>query len=124
MLPRVLAVIDTSGSISNDLLERIAGGLRRLARSHKVIVCECDAAIRNVYPFLGKLETVRGRGCTDLQPLLEAVFLCRHKPDVIAYYTDRGGPVPEKPPRVPLVWCLTATGVTPAPWGRLVCMRS
>jgi predicted metal-dependent peptidase len=121
--PKVLAVIDTSGSITDELLEEIAGELRRLARSHTVIVVECDTIIHKTYPFRGKLESILGRGGTDLRPPFESEFLRKHKPDVVISFTDGFGPAPERPPAVPTIWCLTAGGRQPASWGRAIRMR-
>jgi predicted metal-dependent peptidase len=122
--PRVLAVIDTSASISDDVLEEIAGELRRLARSHTVTVVECDAQIHKVYVFRGKLEPILGRGGTDLRPPLAPEFLRKHRADLAIYFTDGFGPAPDRPPQVPVVWCLTENGQQPAPWGRIIRMRT
>jgi predicted metal-dependent peptidase len=121
--PKVLAVIDSSGSITDATLEEIAGELRRLARSHAVIVCECDTQIHKTYLFRGKLEPILGRGGTDLRPPLESSFLGKHRPDLAIYFTDGYGPAPEQAPRVPVIWCLTEHGRQPAAWGRVVPMH-
>ena len=64
-----MAVIDTSASITPDLLEMINGELIRLAHEHRVTVVECDAEIQRVYPFKA-IRNVQGRGGTDLRPPL------------------------------------------------------
>ena len=120
-LPRVMAVIDTSGSVTPDLLEQISGELARLAGSFAVTVVECDAAVHAVYPYR-PLTTVHGRGGTDLRPPLEPSFLRGHRPDLVVYFTDGWGPAPACPPRVPVVWCLTPSGTEPADWGRVIRM--
>jgi predicted metal-dependent peptidase len=117
--PRVMAVVDTSGSMSGDLLEQVNAELVRLARRASVLVVECDAAIRSVYPYR-KLTTLCGRGGTDFRPPLSPDFLQKHKPDVILVFSDGYGPAPTNQPRVPLVWCLFAGGQRPAPWGRVI----
>jgi predicted metal-dependent peptidase len=119
--PRVLAVLDTSGSITADLLERIDGELRRLARTHQVTVVECDVRIHKVYPYR-PLASVTGRGGTDLRPPLERAFLRQHRPDLVVYFTDGFGPAPDRPPPVPVIWCLTPGGESPAAYGRVVPM--
>jgi predicted metal-dependent peptidase len=119
--PEVMAVIDSSGSVTNRLLERIDGELRRLARSHSVTVVECDVEIHQVYKYR-PLKRVTGRGGTDLRPPLEADFLRRHRADLVVYFTDGFGPAPEKAPRVHVVWCLVPGGETPASWGRVIRM--
>jgi predicted metal-dependent peptidase len=117
--PKVLAVIDTSGSITPELLTQINGELTQLAKRHTVTVCECDCAIHRVYPYK-PLTSVCGRGGTDLRPPLERDFLRTHKPDVIVYFTDGYGQAPDRSPGVPVIWCLLPGGRVPAPWGRVV----
>jgi predicted metal-dependent peptidase len=115
--PKVMAVIDTSGSISAGLLTEIDAELRRLAQSHSVLVVECDSQVQRVYPFR-PLDVVSGRGGTDLRPPLERDFLRQHRPDLVLYFTDGYGPAPERPPGVPVIWCVLPHGREPAPWGR------
>jgi predicted metal-dependent peptidase len=121
--PRLLVAIDTSSSISDEMLEEIAGELRRLARGHIVTVAECDVKVHKVYPFRTKLEAVTGRGGTDLRPPLEPTFLRKYQADVVIYFTDGFGPVPERSPPVPVVWCVTVGGKKPTPWGTVVALR-
>lgn len=119
---RVLAVIDTSGSIANPMLGQISRELERMSRLYEIVVVECDAAIRATYPYTGPIVRVRGRGGTDLRPPLRPGFLREVRPDVVVYFTDGFGPAPEKAPHVPLIWCLTPSGTRPAGWGREVRM--
>jgi predicted metal-dependent peptidase len=120
--PRIMAVIDTSGSITDELLELIDGELRRLASGHEVTVVECDVVIHKVASYR-RLKSVTGRGGTDLRPPLEQEFLRKHRPDVVIYFTDGLGPVHDRPPGVPVIWCLVPRGVPPASWGRVVRME-
>jgi predicted metal-dependent peptidase len=122
--PRVLAVIDTSGSIDGTTLAAMSVELDALSTGADVTVAECDFRIRAVYPFAGPLRAVRGGGGTDLRPALEPCFLHRHRADAVVYLTDGLGPAPEKAPRVPVFWCLTPDGCRPANWGRTLRMRS
>jgi predicted metal-dependent peptidase len=121
--PRVLAVLDTSASMTAATLARIGGELARLSRAAEVVAVECDARIQATYPYRGNLLKVHGRGGTDLRPPLEAPFLARLRPDVIVYFTDGKGPAPAKAPCVPVIWCLTPKGTAPAAWGRCVPMN-
>jgi len=114
----IVVVIDTSASMSTALLERIAGELDRLAVGHEVVVVECDAVVQAVYPYRGRLSSVRGRGGTDLRPPFDPALLGRLHPDLLLYFTDGDGPAPALPPTVPVLWCLTPGGQRPAPWGR------
>lgn len=118
--PRVMAVIDTSRSVSRETLRTISGELGRLARSYEVLVVECDAAVRAVYPWRGPIQSVRGRGGTDFRPALAAEFLRTHRADLVIYFTDGHGQPPARRPVVPVVWCLTTQGQQPVDWGRVV----
>lgn len=119
----IIAVIDTSGSVTPDLLELINAELARLAKDYAVTVVECDADIQDVYCYRPVSE-VHGRGGTDFRPPLEPAFLRQHKPDLVIFFTDGFGPGPESPPRIPVVWCLTPGGEAPCTWGRVIQMES
>lgn len=119
--PAIMAVIDTSGSISASDLSRISSELGRMARSFSVIVVECDFLIQRTYRYR-PIDSVQGRGGTDLQPPFDHAFLRVHRPELIIYFTDGYGPAPQSPPRIPVIWCLTPGGQVPAPWGRVLWM--
>jgi predicted metal-dependent peptidase len=117
-----MAVIDTSGSMSAELLSAVGGELGRLARFYQVLVVECDFAVRRAYRYR-PLQAAVGRGGTDLRPPLERTFLREHRPDLVLYFTDGIGPAPERPPAIPVVWCILPGGVRPARWGRQIQLR-
>jgi predicted metal-dependent peptidase len=117
--PRVMAVIDTSASITPALLTLIDGELRLLAKHHAVTIVECDAAIQRVYPYR-PLDVVWGRGGTDLRPPLQRAFLRQHRADLVVYFTDGHGPADEHRPVVPVIWCLVPGGKRPAAWGKKI----
>ncbi len=114
--PKVMAVIDTSGSMTNSMLADISAELGLMANHCEVVVVECDTEIHQVYLYR-PIESVKGRGGTDFRPPLEPDFLKAQQPDVVIYFTDGDGPAPEKPPAVPVVWAITEGGKKPVPWG-------
>lgn len=116
--PSVMVIIDTSASMGTEVLEAVAGELVRLAAAHRLVVVECDTAVRAVYPFRGNIKKVYGRGGTDLRPPFDQTLLTKVRPDVIICFTDGCGPAPDRPPRVPVIWCLSPGGHKPAAWGR------
>ncbi len=118
--PNVLAIIDTSSSVtrSRELLEKIDADLATLARVYTVTVVECDEAVRRVYPYAGRLAKVVGTGGTDFRPPLDQTFLRRHQTDLVVFFTDGAGPAPDRPPPVPVVWCLPRRAQPPARWAR------
>jgi predicted metal-dependent peptidase len=121
--PRVMCVIDTSGSMSDSFLEMIDGELRVLSKSEKeVLIVECDERIHGVYPYKGLLE-LHGRGGTDFRPPLEKEFLQKWKPDLVIFFTDGFGPAPETKPSVPVLWVLTPNGEQPCSWGDVIQMK-
>lgn len=120
--PRVMVVIDTSGSMTREQLEQIAAELRAMGSSRDVVVVECDDEIQRTYPFAGTLEEVHGGGGTDLRPPLEPAVLATIRPDVVVYFTDGQGPAQANAPRMPVLWCLTPGAEPPAAWGRTVWM--
>lgn len=117
--PRVMAAIDTSGSMTARLLADISAELAVMSKTHEVIVVECDRKIQAVYPYRPIAE-VHGRGGTDFRPVFEASFLRQHRPDLVVYFTDGHGPAPADPPAVPVLWCLPEHGKHPCSWGRIV----
>lgn len=114
--PKVMAVVDTSGSMTSSMLADVSAELGIMAKYCEVVVVECDTEIHRVYPYR-PIESVKGRGGTDFRPPLEPDFLKAQQPDVVIYFTDGDGPAPDKPPTVPVVWCITEGGENPVPWG-------
>jgi hypothetical protein len=115
---RLLVAIDTSGSMTTDELNEIAGELRQLGRLARFTVVECDTIVHRVYPFEGKFADAAGRGGTDLRPVFESEFLAEHKPDGVVYFTDGEGPYHKEPPGVPVLWVLTKDWPFRCPWGQ------
>lgn len=114
--PKVMAVIDTSASMSGPMLAAISAELGLMAKHYEVVVVECDTRICRVYPYR-PIESATGRGGTDFRPPLKPDFLKAQQPDVIVYFTDGDGPAPTEPPTVPVVWAITENGKKPVPWG-------
>ena len=115
-VPRVVLVIDVSGSIDGALLARfgreLAALLRRLEAALVLVVG--DDRVRDVrrfepggLAFDGRLDAnalrFEGGGGTDFTPLLaEAV---RHRPDLVVVLTDLDGPARERP-ACPVLWAV------------------
>lgn len=116
----VMAVVDTSGSMTARMLADISAELALMDRTADILVVECDTRVQRVYPFDGHLSRVHGRGGTDLRPPFERAFLASHRPDVMVLFTDGFGPAPSRRPPIPVIWCLSPGGVAPAGWGRVL----
>ncbi|MDQ3035464.1 MAG: VWA-like domain-containing protein [Myxococcota bacterium] len=115
--PTILVAIDTSLSMTERELTEIARQLRPMSELAQLVIVECDAAIARVYPFRGTIESVKGRGGTDLRPVFEPRFLQLRGADGVVYFTDGEGPVPERAPTLPVLWMLTKPGDFECPWG-------
>ncbi len=131
---KILAAIDTSGSMDPETLDEIAAELRVMTQTYDVAVVEFDAVIQRRYR-LGPshmvdrgedpLSAMQGRGGTNFCPVFE--------PDTLAWaadggelsgivvFTDGYGPAPDAPPREPVIWILAGADVEPpASWGSVV----
>jgi predicted metal-dependent peptidase len=116
----VMVVIDTSGSISLEVLDLIAKEIEIISHCHQVTIVECDCQIQRIYPFIGKIGNVIGRGGTDLRPPFAPSVISTIRPHVICYFTDGYGLAPELPPHIPVIWGITENGQKPTFWGREV----
>ena len=120
--PKIMAVVDTSLSMSDAMLADIVKELHFLARDYYVWIVECDAAVQRVYRLNTRIKLVQGRGGTDFRPPLKPRFIRQHRPDLVMFFTDGRGPAPARPPQVPVVWVLTPGWESPVPWGRVIKM--
>lgn len=119
---RILAAIDTSGSMSEEVLSGIAAEVMKMRRDFEILVVEADAEIRRVRNAeeIYSITEAAGGGGTDFRPALAPEFLRENQIDVVVYFTDGFGPAPEKRPFVPVIWCLTEDGEKPVPWGECI----
>lgn len=115
--PKLLVAIDTSLSMTRPELEEIARQLTELSARADLVIAECDVEITKVYPFAGRIESVTGRGGTDLRPVFEPSFLGAHRVDGVVYFTDGEGKAPEAPSPVPTLWVLTKPHTFRCHWG-------
>lgn len=119
---RILAVIDTSGSMSDEILAGVSAELTALSTSAEIQVVEVDAKIQRVYPYRTPIKRVQGRGGTNFHEPLDAAFLRKMRPDGVCIFTDGDGLAPKVAPEVPALWVLTPYGESPVKWGRVVHM--
>lgn len=117
---RILCAIDTSGSMDVDALSSINGALRVIAAENDLWIVECDDQIHATYRYRRPLQSVRGRGSTDLRPPFAASVLASIRPDVMIYATDGFGEAPASAPPIPVFWALTRGGSPPVEWGHAI----
>jgi predicted metal-dependent peptidase len=116
-------IVDVSGSIEDDLLERFALEIESMTRRLEadlvlVIGDDCVCRVEHFEPGLSDLRaiTFNGRGGTDFTPLL--LEADKHRPDIAVILTDLQGPASFRP-RWPVVWAVPEThGKTVQPFGR------
>lgn len=125
--PKVVVIVDTSGSISTKELEIFAGAIKKLSSTvDELTLITHDVEIQQVVRsyaienFLKELK-FKGRGGTSHIKAFEYIEqeLYRKEgfiPDVVVCLTDGYSEYPEKPPRFPVVWVLTEKHKEP-PWG-------
>ncbi len=137
-VPRLVLVLDVSGSIDEPLLARFAAELAALTRrlDAPMTVVVGDDAVRAVHTLApGRLGLkdlrawvgqagVAGGGGTDFTPLLEEAS--RHRPDLSVVLTDLEGPARHRPPGA-LLWAVPPgadeAALAAAPFGRVLRLR-
>lgn len=103
-VPNVALVIDTSGSVDDELLGRalgeVDGALRGLGvTGPSVTVLACDAAVHTVTQVHKARDvTLAGGGGTDLRVGISGAAALRPRPDVVVVFTDGYTPWPHQPP--------------------------
>ena len=127
-VPRVVLVLDVSGSIDDALLARFTREVQALTRRLEaalvlVIGDTLVQEVRHCAPGqvdLSGLAFARGGG-TDFTPLLDEA--AKHRPDLIVVLTDLDGPARSRP-RCPVLWAVPeADARAEAPFGRVLVLR-
>ena len=122
-VPRLVVMVDVSGSIDDALLERFAREIeaisRRLEAGLTIIVGDDRVgAVDHFEPGRSNLRDIqfRGGGGTDFTPLLREAE--RYAPDIGVFLTDLDGPA-DHHPAWPLLWAVpVADAHRPHPFGR------
>ena len=110
---RLAVVIDTSGSIDEDVLKVFFREIHGIWKNDaEVIVIECDADIQGTYPYKGKTpSTIKGGGGTSFDPAIAWINNPRNSLfDACIYLTDGLALEPVTRPRCPMLWVITANG--------------
>lgn len=126
-VPRVVVILDTSGSIRADEYLRYLGEIQAMKRrtNAQVFVIVADASVQAVYEIddAKKLAEVKfeGRGGTDFRP--GVALAVEMQADLIVYLTDLMGTFPDEDPGIPILWTLSIpevpSGYEP-PFGRVL----
>lgn len=104
--PTAVAILDTSGSVSDTMLGQALGDIKELIKqvSHgggtglKFIACDAAAAEMQSVRGIGQID-LSGGGGTDMRVGIEAAAALTPKADIIITFTDGYTPWPESPPK-------------------------
>ncbi len=127
-VPRLALVVDVSGSIADELMERFAREIEAITRRTEagLVLVIGDERVRTVTQFdpghsnLREIE-FQGGGGTDFTPLLEEA--ARHAPDTVIVLTDLDGQA-RFCPRCPVIWAVPeAHADATEPFGRKLVLR-
>lgn len=112
--------VDTSGSMSDEALNKVFGEIDRICNDNTVIyVIEADCRIHNVYEYKkGMKITAYGRGGTAYQPAFDK---CKELgADAIIYCGDMDSSDIPKKPKCPVLWAIVGRQNPPANFGRKI----
>lgn len=121
-LGAMVVVIDTSGSITKEVLDEFGAEIKAIHQDTKpkdLYVIYCDADVDHVDHFGPEDELkfeLHGGGGTDFRPPFQWLEQHMITPRVFAYLTDGYGPFPEVEPEYPVIWAINNSNVTP-PFG-------
>lgn len=122
----VVVAVDTSGSISDDMLGRVAAELSAIfqdARAEAHVVY-CDSKIQGVEYFpAGEFPSrlnAKGGGGTDFRPVFDWVEGSGVIPSCIIYFSDLDGQYPEFDPGFPVLWVVDGKAQRIPPFGEVL----
>ncbi len=108
--PRLVVIVDVSGSVDDKLLERFAVQIEAITRRQEagLTLIIGDERVRKVEQFTPGVSDLRkiefqGRGGTDFTPLL--IEADKYRPDIAVVLTDLDGPADYRP-RWPVIWAV------------------
>lgn len=119
---RIVAVLDTSGSITRQELAEFAAELDALKAQVRaeVTVHACDERLAPEGPWhIDPWDTVTlpaslpGGGGTRFTPVFEWIDRALLAPDLLIYFTDAQGEFPAAPPPYPVLWLVKGRGEVP-----------
>ncbi len=124
-IPEVVIAVDTSGSITPDMLNHFASEASQVLEAFPttVRVLYCDTEINKEEVFTKadmplKMEPVGGGG-TDFNPVFDHIRKEGLSPSCVIYFTDMYGSFPDREPETPTLWISTSKGEK-APWGQTI----
>ncbi len=129
-IPSLVVVIDTSGSMSEREFQIIENELCFISRivGNSMTLFQCDTDVRKVSEFTGRIDSVIGRGNTDLSIVFRDPGFVGINPDLVIMFTD--GLFNAMPnPGFETLWVLTKK-IDPTifrelcPWGKYILLEN
>jgi predicted metal-dependent peptidase len=127
-IPEIAAVVDTSGSMSDQAIgvavNELGGLLKQLGFPLRVL--SVDAAVHHVRKAFGRIDRqLFGGGGTDMTIGIAEAMKLKPRPDLIVVLTDGITDWPDQRPSVPVLVIKigAASDATPS-WARCVCIPS
>lgn len=122
----VIAVVDTSGSISGEELNQFLSEIKKILKVFPKVtgwLIECDAEVGRVLPIekAKGVENFTGGGGTSHVPVFEEIKERNLTPRVVICFTDMYTEFPDEKPNYPVLWLSTTDEV--APFGRTIRIR-
>ena len=132
----IAVAVDTSGSMSDEVLGEILGEIDKLrsVTNCRLTLIQCDAQVQKVEDFEATDETqferyqFYGRGGTAFEPVFDWIAQKATQSffqlDALIYLTDGFGSFPPKPPSYPLLWIMTEHSMPNVPFGEVIRLYS
>jgi predicted metal-dependent peptidase len=125
---RVVVALDTSGSMSQEVLAAAAAEISQLARqAEEATLIVADSTVHAVIP-LDRLQEYlakghfEGSGGTNHKPVFDHIREAHLAPDLFVGLTDLASEFPDHAPPYPVIWVVPPDHAD-APWGRVVEVR-
>jgi len=108
MKQHMLLAIDTSGSVSDTELKEFMNEIHHIYKAGvEITIIQCDTRINSIEPYKGKNEiTVRGRGGTSFEPVLDYYSANGKKFTSLVYFTD-GECYTRQKPKGNVLWVIS-----------------
>jgi len=112
-LPSLVVVVDSSGSVSSEMLSSFFSQINLLGRMLSIVnVIIADAKVQEHFTYRpGMEEKLReagsGRGGTDFDPAVQYINQNLRDCDGAIYLTDGWCPEPETRCKIPMIWVVT-----------------
>jgi predicted metal-dependent peptidase len=132
-VPRLVVIVDVSGSVDDALMQRFATEIDAITRRQEaeLVLIIGDDRVRRVNHFKAGQSNLKDKGAfggkftggggTDFTPLLEEANT--HRPDLCVVLTDLDGPTRFRP-RWPVIWAVPQShAMAAAPFGRKLVLR-